>query len=330
MVNYNGIKCVGEKDLISAVKSFLETDYPSFEFIFVDNNSDDGSVDLVKTIFQKYPQVQSKIIKNSKNIGFAGGCNKGIIESGGDYICLVNNDDMAMNRNWLRELVKIIESSENIGAVFAKKMKWNNPLDVDARGMTINPAGIPCKSNIEDKITPRLIWQTPVLFRKNLIEKIGGKFFDDDYIILHDDTDSSLRIWLAGYKILYVPNSTVLHKRSATMKSLPVEFVCFHGRKNIIQTIIKNYQFKNLVKWLPITLSIYLIAIPYYLLINRPDQARATTKALGWIVKNLRTILKKRKYVQEQIRKVSDDIIFSLMAPFNLFEVLRGEKVWPK
>ena len=329
MVNYNGVKYLGRGDLTDAVKSFLETDYPSFEFIFVDNNSTDESIAVVKSLFQEYPQVQSKIVRNGENLGFAGGCNKGIEKAEGDYICLVNNDDKALDKNWLRELVKVLESDEKIGAVFAKKMKWSNSSEVDARGMTINPAGMVCESDIEDKIAPRLIWQTPVLFRRNLIEKIGGRFFDD-YVILHDDTDSSLRIWLAGYKILYVPTSIVLHKRSATMKQLPVEFVAFHGRKNIIQTLIKNYEFKNLIKWLPITLNIYLTVSLYFLLINRLDQTTATIKALYWIMKNLRNILIKRQYIQKKLRKVSDNIIFNLMASFNLLEIIRRRKVWPK
>jgi GT2 family glycosyltransferase len=330
MVNYNGVKYLGKEDLADAIKSFLETNYESYEFIFVDNNSTDESITVVKSLFQEYPQVQSKIVRNDENLGFAGGCNKGIEKAEGNYICLVNNDDKALDKDWLRELLKVVESDEKIGAVFAKKMKWSNPSEVDARGMTITPAGIVCESDIEDKIAPRLIWQTPVLFRKNLIEKIGGRFFDDDYVILHDDTDSSLRIWLAGYKILYVPTSIVLHKRSATMKQLPVEFVAFHGRKNIIQTIIKNYETKNLIKWLPINLSIYSISIFYYLIVRRFDQAKATTKALQWTVGNLKNILKKRKYVQKKVRRVTDNEIFNLMGSFDFYNLVKRRKTWPR
>jgi len=329
MVNYNGIKYVGKEDLASAVKSFLETDYPSFEFIFVDNNSDDGGIELVEAIFRKYPHIKTKIIKNSKNLGFAGGCNKGIIHSDGNYVCLVNNDDKPINNNWLKELVEVIERFDNVGAVFSKKMKWNNPLRVDARGMTINPAGIVCKSDLKDEISPCLIWQTPVLVKRKVIKDIGG-MFDDDFVILHDDTDSSLRIWLAGYKILYVPNSIVLHKRSATMKNLSVEFVTFHGRKNIIQTLLKCYEIKNLVKWLPITLMIYLTSIFYFLLIKRPDQAKSSLMAIMWNVKNIKRVIKKRRYVQKNIRKVSDNVIFRMMKPFSIHEIIKGEKVWPK
>lgn len=330
MVNYNGATFVGREDLKEAIESFLTTDYPNFEFIFVDNTSTDDSVKIAEETFLKHPQIPTRIIRNNKNLGFAGGCNVGIEHAEGEYICLVNNDDKAFNPNWLKELVKVIEKDETIGAVFSKKLKWDNPDKVDARGMTINPAGIPCKSNVEDKVTFRLIWQTPVLFRRSLIKEIGGKFFDDDYIILHDDTDSSIRIWLAGYSIVYVPTSVVLHKRSATMKKLPIQFVVFHGRKNIIQTIIKNYSMWNLMKWLPVTLSIYLTATLYYLLIRRFDQAEGTIKALVWVIKNIRNILKKREIVQKKVRKVPDNVVFKLIGRFSLKNIIKGEKVWPR
>jgi len=331
MVNYNGVKYIGKKDLQEAIESFLKTDYPDFEFIFVDNASTDKSVALVRNILKKYPSVRAKIIINKRNLGFAGGCNIGIEHSEGEYICLVNNDDKPVDNNWLRELVKVIESNKKIGAVFAKKMKWHNPLKVDAKGMTINPAGfVAGPTNLGDeRPSPCLIWQTPVLFRRELIDKIGSSFFDDDYIILHDDTDSSIRIWLAGYKILYVPTSIVVHKRSATMKKLPVEFVAFHGRKNIIQTLIKCYQFKNLVKWMPITLMFYLASVIYYLKIHRIDQAKATIRAIAWNLSNIKTLIWKRRHIQKN-RRVSDDIILNLMKSFRLTDLISRRKVWPR
>lgn len=332
MVNHNGAKYIGKSDLQDIVESFLQTDYPNFEFIFVDSGSIDESISLVKEVFCRFPAIPTKIVASKKNVGFAGGCNIGISVSEGEYICLVNNDDKPVDASWLKKLIKALESDKTIGAVFSKKLKWDNPSVVDARGMTINPAGFVAEStNLSDeRISPCLIWQTPVLFRKDLISKIGGKFFDNDYVILHDDTDSSLRIWLVGYKILYVPSSVVLHKRSATMKKLPVEFVVFHGRKNIIQTLIKNYQLKNLLKWLPILLLVYLSATLYYIIINRLDQAKGTFRAILWNILNIRKLIRKRIYTQRYIRKELDDVILKLMRPFRLSELIGSKKTWPR
>lgn len=336
MVNYNGIKYMGEEDLYTAINSFLKTDYKNFEFILVDNNSDDNSIPYIRNVFDnKNTNIETTIVRNTKNLGFAGGCNEGIKQTKGDYICLVNNDDKALNTYWMKNLVTILESDIKIGAVFAKKLKWDNEEIIDAAGNEMNPTGLVTQTGDGEidngqynEIRESLIWQTPVLFRKEIIDKIGG-LFDDDYIILNDDTDSSIRIWMAGYKIIYVPIS-VAHKRSITMKHLPIEFVAFHGRKNTIQTLIKNYELRNLIRWVPITIFIYSAAVFYYLFIKRPDQSKATLKAIFWNFFHIRHIIKKRYIVQKTVRKIEDKEIMKYMTPFNIKEIIFGDKVWPK
>jgi hypothetical protein len=52
--------------------------------------------------------------------------------------------------------------------------------------------------------------------------------------------------------------------------------------------------------------------------------------AIMWNVKNIKRVIKKRRYVQKNIRKVSDNVIFRMMKPFSIHEIIKGEKVWPK
>ncbi|MGI0015374.1 MAG: glycosyltransferase, partial [Nitrososphaera sp.] len=285
MVNYNGATFLRE-GLTEAVHAFMKTDYPHIEFIFVDNCSTDSSIEEVAKVFAQYPRVPSLVVRNDDNMGFAGGCEEGLKAATGEYLCLVNNDDKPIDTDWLRQLIGVIQSDEKIGVAFCKKMKWDNPSEIDARGLTMNPAGLMQNTKLEDELSDCLVWQTPVLIKRKIISEIGG-LFDEDYVVLNDDTDSSLRIWLAGYRIVYVPSAVVLHKRSATMKMLPVEFITFHGRKNTIQTVIKNYGFMNLIRWLPVTAGIYLTLYFYYLKIGRKDHARGTLRALTWNVMNI-------------------------------------------
>ena len=240
-----------------------------------------------------------------------------------------------MNKEWLKKLVREIKKKE-VGAVFAKKLKWDNPKIIDAAGLTINRIGMVTQIGTGEKDEGQydikkecLIWQTPVLINKSILKKIGG-LFDNTYVSLNDDTDSSLRIWLAGYKIIYVPKSVVVHKRSATMKHLPVEFIAFHGRKNTMQTILKNYSTFNIIKYLPITLFIYLSSIPYYLIKGRRDQAIASVKAIIWNIQNITSILSRHQDVQKRIRIKSDEIIFKLMAKIDFIKIVKGNKVWPR
>lgn len=110
-VNYNGKSFLDE--LFSSIFSI---DYPKdkYEVIMVDNASTDGSVDFVRENYSKV-----KIIKSSKNLGFAGGNNLGIRRSNGDYIALINNDTQ-VDHNWLKELVLSAKEFPEMGAITSK------------------------------------------------------------------------------------------------------------------------------------------------------------------------------------------------------------------
>ncbi|MFA4942754.1 MAG: glycosyltransferase family 2 protein [Patescibacteria group bacterium] len=76
----------------------------SFEVFVIDNNSSDGSVEMVKADF---PQV--KLIANQSNLGFARACNQGIQESSGDFVLLLNpdmkvfSDTLFLMFSWMRD-----------------------------------------------------------------------------------------------------------------------------------------------------------------------------------------------------------------------------------
>src|SRR5262249_61125269 len=65
----------------------LDSRHGQFEFIVVDNNSGDGSVEMLG---ERYPYVH--VIANSENLGFSKGCNQAIPLAQGQYILLLNPD----------------------------------------------------------------------------------------------------------------------------------------------------------------------------------------------------------------------------------------------
>ena len=79
--------------LFNCLKSvFDETQGISFEVIYVDNASEDDSVDMVS---REFPEV--KIIQNTKNQGFIKANNQGIEISKGRYVLLLNSDTIVLD-----------------------------------------------------------------------------------------------------------------------------------------------------------------------------------------------------------------------------------------
>jgi O-antigen biosynthesis protein len=96
ILNYNG-----KKYLQNCISSVLQTTYPNFEVILVDNASTDQSLKTVKEKFAEDPRL--KIIENNRNLGFSGGNNIGYNFSKGEYIAFLNNDT-TVTPSWLTHL----------------------------------------------------------------------------------------------------------------------------------------------------------------------------------------------------------------------------------
>jgi len=112
VVNYDG----GELT-IACLASLAASDWPAdrLRLVLVDNASRDGVTDRVE---RETPDVN--VIRSSKNLGFAGGCNVGIRTLGdADYVALVNND-ATVDPGWLRPLVATLEKDAALGAACPK------------------------------------------------------------------------------------------------------------------------------------------------------------------------------------------------------------------
>ena len=107
ILNFNG-----ENYLKRCLFSVLDTKYPNFEVIFVDNASTDSSLKLVEKNFGNDKRL--RIFKSNENLGFSAGNNFGFSQAKGDYIVFLNNDTI-VDPYWLDALVSTMEKDKTIG-----------------------------------------------------------------------------------------------------------------------------------------------------------------------------------------------------------------------
>lgn len=108
-VNFNGAHLLG--DLLRGLK---RQTYRNHEVLVVDNDSTDGSLELLD---REFPEV--RVLRQNENYGFAGGNNAGIRAATGELVALVNNDTVP-DPTWLDELVRAALEDPRIGAVASK------------------------------------------------------------------------------------------------------------------------------------------------------------------------------------------------------------------
>jgi glycosyltransferase involved in cell wall biosynthesis len=95
-----------------AIESMLKQTYENFEFIIIDDCSEDESV----AIIEDYQDPRIKLIKNEENLGISNTRNKGLRAAQGKYIAVFDSDDIAP-ANRLEKQVSFLEENPEFGLI---------------------------------------------------------------------------------------------------------------------------------------------------------------------------------------------------------------------
>ena len=314
IVNFNG-----KEFLRRCLTSLLNTNYPNFEIVIVDNASTDGSVELIGKLFGSHPCI--RVVENRENLGHAEGCNVGAKVAKGKYLVLLdsdteikaggcineNNECSYIPENWLSELVKVMKGDESIGIAQAKVVLARDSrlldytcLAIDALGTWHATYGLK-EDEIKENFEILAALSGCCIVRREVFEEVGG--FDSDYFIYDDDTDFSLRTRLLGYNVVLVPSAVIVH-RGGVLRGINPRTV-YHSAKNRVCTLLKNYELRNLW-WRFLVLSFLMSMVSVgFLFLKKLDEAKATVKGLSNSIINFRKIWIKRLLVQSK-RRVRD------------------------
>lgn len=324
IVNYNG-----EKFIKNCLNSVLRTKYPAFEVIVVDNNSTDGSLKILEG-FKGNSRV--KIISLHRNLHFAGGNNLGIQYAKGEYLVFLNNDTV-VDPNWLMKLVKIFsfardEYDEDVSAVQCLLLRMKDG-GIDSIGGTIDYCGRPWpiqylwKQNERIKKERRIFYGcgAALAIRSDVLENIGA--FDPD--LPADEIDLCWRINLSGGRIIVAPKAIVYHFRAGAFGRKLNKQRIFLCEVASLTTILKNCEILTTLKAIPYLICFSLMAAGYDIFIrHRIDILISRLKARWHILKNLKSLLIKRYFVQKRVRKLPDAELRKLMIKPNPVYYIKG------
>jgi hypothetical protein len=313
VVNYNGIEFIDQ-----CLSTIFNTNYPNFEVILIDNASRDGSLECIKKGFANEDRL--RLIENAKNVGPAVAENQGSVLAKGKYIAFLDNDT-EVDPFWLIELVKVLESDYTIGAAQSKLLNIEDRKKYDCAGDYLGPLGFLIEraryaqdEGQFDFIIDILSAKSAAsIIRKDIIDRIGG--FDEGYYMFLEETDLSWRVWLAGFRVVFIPNSIVYHAFGTSRKKFKRYYskylVRYYGCRNYISTLIKNLQLLNLIKILPIHIGCWSLLAIFFALKGNFEDTFYILKGIGWNIINLGSLLKSRHLVNTRIRKVKDSFILS-------------------
>ena len=288
----------GLEHLKDCLPSITKQTYKDFETIVVDNGSTDGSIEYIKNNFPKF-----KLIENGKNLGFCKANNKGVHASKGKYVVFLNNDT-ELDKDFVKELVEYAEKADdNVGMLSCKMIFFNKRDHINSIGLKMFDDGtsIDDAFDVKDKgyDKPQEVFGPcggAAFFKREALDsiKMGNDYFDSDFFIYADDSDLAFRLRLNGWKCMYVPKAKIYHKFRATCGQIS-DFGVYHGTKNKLYLIIKDYPLSLLIQKFPKIFFRQLISMGYYLTKGK----KAAFKARLTFIKNIPKMLGKRKTIQK-------------------------------
>lgn len=166
-----------------------------------------------------------RLVRRSRNGGFAAGVNDGIRVADTPYIAVIN-DDAVVQPGSLGTLVEALENAPDSVVAAAPKVLFPGGTHIDSVGVVIRPngeafsagAGQPDLGQFDADRTVLGPCLSAALFRREAFDRIG--LLDERYFLYYEDVDWALRCYLSGHETVFVPSATVVHEHAATTRHL--------------------------------------------------------------------------------------------------------------
>jgi N-acetylglucosaminyl-diphospho-decaprenol L-rhamnosyltransferase len=194
----------------------------SADVVVVDNDSRDGTADMVAT---EFPEAR---VVWSRNLGFSHANNRALMTCNARYILFLNPDTEILEGTFA-ELVRMMDERPTVGLVGARQITADGRLDMTIRrfpsalralGDALSAERLPGRPHwlgereLDEASYEREYacdWTSGsfMLVRREAIESAG--FLDERYFMYSDEVDLCRRIKLAGWEVRHLPQMTIIH-----------------------------------------------------------------------------------------------------------------------
>ncbi len=228
IVNYNTGELI-KQTLASIYKYNYDFEY---EVIVIDNASSDGSQEIIKRDYNRVI-----LLENDVNAGFAAASNTGIRRAKGRYILLLNPDTL-IYESTLKVMLAFMDNNPRVGAAGCKVVLPDGKLDRACKRSFPTPLNALFNLLKLDRLFPgskifgayNLTYRDEnktqevdalvgafMLIKREVIAEAG--LLDEDFFLYGEDLDWCYRIKKAGWKIVYYPETEIMHIKGGSSRN---------------------------------------------------------------------------------------------------------------
>lgn len=213
---------------------FLINPALDFEVIVVDNNSRDGSAEMVR---HKFPQV--RLIESMQNYGYSKGVNLGLAEANGSYAAIFN-PDIFVSRGALETMVNYLDNHPEAALVGPKLVNADESLQYScfcfpkiytpllrrtflggtAQGRRELDRYLMKKWAHNESAPVDWLLGGALVARVSALAEVG--FLDERYFLYFEDTDLARSLRNKNYKIIYLPSAKMVHLHRRESADMPL------------------------------------------------------------------------------------------------------------
>lgn len=234
----------GQAILRQCLDSLVQTRYPNYEVIVVDNGSDDPeALDLLS---QRERNAQIRVLRDDSPFNFSALNNRAVREAArGEFVLLMNNDIEITHPEWLDEMVGPA-TEQGVGCVGARLWYPDGRLQHAGVILVCGVAGHAHKLLQRGQhgymgravLAQDFVAVTAacLLVRKSIFEEVDG--LDPSLAVAFNDVDFCLRVHQAGYRNHWTPYAQLIHHESVSRgyEDTPEKQRRFKGEINILQS----------------------------------------------------------------------------------------------
>jgi hypothetical protein len=235
------------EDVLVAVQSVYDQAYENCEIVVVDNDSTDGTIEALR---QAYPKV--RIVALDRNTGPTGGRNAGVAAAQGEIVFFLDSD-ARLGHDTLATTVRKFEAEPDVGVIACKVVNaYSRELDRYA-GWIFSEKD---KADQDREFLSFSFSECGCAIRKKVFDRVGP--FWELLFFGREGEELSLRVWDAGFKILYWPEAIVYHRVPQQERMACSEHGYFDLR-NSLYIYLARYPWWMLAGFVPLRIGVSLV-----------------------------------------------------------------------
>jgi len=269
-------------EIMETIHSIHTQTYQNIEIVVVDNASTDGTVESLQ---HNHPEI--KVIPLKENLGASAGRNPGITAAQGEIIFLLDSD-ASLGKDTIQNVVKKFQSRPDIGVIACKVVNASTKELDRIAGWIYSERD---KLDQDREFLSFSFSECGCALRKEVFAKAG--LFWDALFFGGEGEELSLRIWDAGYAILYSPESVIYHRVSPNERVAGCQRQ-YYKLRNMLYIYLVRYPWWMLPIYIPIKLAVAIVRA------FRSRCLKMTLHAILDVMKKISYLLKQRNPIKGQ------------------------------